>query len=333
MKTRIAVIACLLCGILAAGSAALEGQKKIVFKTATNNPKLSGHYKGMQIFKQLVEERTNGAVEVELYSDAVLGDEEQMAEGLKMGVLDMYIASAAKYANFVPEMDIYSPPYTFASWDHVKKVLQSDVNKKLEKLVFDKRGDYYVGCLTDGVRNIFTRAEYPGLDSLKGIKLRTMTGPIETVSFKALGMNPTPMAYTEVYSALQTGVIDGAENSMTSLLSMKFFESCKFVLRTEHCFLVLPMIISGKSIKKLPEEYREIVLQAGRETCLQQIDWAIAYDKDNENALIQKYGVKVTDMTPADKARAQEMVANVQLDNAKRLNMVSEMEAIRTMAE
>ncbi len=311
--------------------AALAGQPVVTLKAATNNPKASGHYQGLLIFKELVESRTKGAVAVELYSDAVLGDEEQMAEGMKMGTVDVMMAAAAKYANFVKEMDIYSPPYTFSSWDHLKKVLASDVNKALEKKVLDTTGDVYLGCLTDGVRNIFTRSEMKNLDALKGIKLRTMTGPNETLAFKALGVNPTPMAYTELYSALQTGVIDGAENSMTSILGMKFFESCKFILRTKHCFLTLPFFISGIAVKKLPAEYRDIVIQAGRDTCARQLDEAIALDMQNEKVLTGQYGVKITELTPEDHKRAVGMVAPVLDANAKRIGMSDALAKIRAM--
>ncbi|MDR1535754.1 MAG: TRAP transporter substrate-binding protein [Planctomycetota bacterium] len=317
---------------LAAGSAQ-AGQPVVTLKAATNNPKSSGHYQGLLIFKELVETRTKGAVGVELYSDAVLGDEEQMAEGMQMGTVDVMMAAAAKYANFVKEMDIYSPPYTFSSWEHLKAVLDSDVNKELEKKVLETTGDYYLGCLTDGVRNIFTRSEMKNLDALKGIKLRTMTGPNETAAFQALGVNPTPMAYTELYSALQTGVIDGAENSMTSIFGMKFFESCKFILRTKHCFLTLPFFISGIAVNKLPAEYRDIVIQAGRETCAKQIDMAIALDQENEKVLVGKYGVKITELSPEDHNRAVGMVASVLEANAKRIGMTDALAKIRAMAK
>ncbi|MDR1519765.1 MAG: TRAP transporter substrate-binding protein [Planctomycetota bacterium] len=322
-----AALACLL-----AGQAVWAGDV-VVLKGATNNPKNSGHYQGLLIFKKLVEERTGGAVTVELYSDAVLGDEEQMAEGMQMGTVDVMMAASAKYANFVPEMDIYSPPYTFSSWDHLKAVIKSDVNKYLEEKVLEKTGDRYLGCLTDGVRNIFSRAEIKNIDGLKGIKLRTMTGPNETAAFGALGVNPTPMAYTELYSALQTGVIDGAENSMTSILGMKFFESCKFILRTKHCYLTLPFFISGIAVNKIPAQYRDIVIQAGRDTCDQQLDWSIAFDQENEKVLVGKEGVKITELTQEDHLRAVNMVSAVLDQNAKRINMVEQLAQIRAMAK
>ena len=323
----------MLLAVLTTLSAAHAGQPAVVLKAATNNPKGSGHYQGLLIFKELVETRTKGAVGVELYSDAVLGDEEQMAEGMQMGTVDVMMAAAAKYANFVPEMDIYSPPYTFSSWQHLKAVLKSDVNALIEKKVKEKTGDYYVGCLTDGVRNIFSRAEIKNLDGLKGIKLRTMTGPNETAAFSALGVNPTPMAYTELYSALQTGVIDGAENSMTSILGMKFFESCKFILRTKHCYLTLPMFISSIAVNKLPREYQETVIQAGRDTCEKQLDMSIALDQDNEKVLVGQYGVKIAELSSADHKRAIEMVASVLENNAKRIGMEDALKKIRAMAK
>jgi tripartite ATP-independent transporter DctP family solute receptor len=320
------------CGTSKPNTEAKE-EKPVVLKAATNNPKASGHYRGLEIFKKLVEERTKGRVKVELYSDAVLGDEEQMAEGMKMGTVDVMMAAAAKYANFVPEMDIYSPPYTFKSWDHMKAVIDSDVNKKLEKVVKEKRGDIYLGVMTDGVRNVFTRQPVKTLDEMKGLKLRTMTGPNETNSWKALGTNPTPLAYTELYAALQSGVVDGAENSMTSVLGMKFYESCKNILRTQHNYLTLPFFISAKAIEKIPADLREVVIQAGRDTCKQQVDQAIKMDLDNEQVLKSKYGVNVYEFSKADLEKAIEAVKPVHDANAKRIGMEVEMAKIRELGK
>lgn len=314
-------------------SAAGKPQAGVVtLKAATNNPKASGHYRGLDIFKKLVEERTNGRVLVELYSDAVLGDEEQMAEGMKMGSVDAMMAAAAKYANFVPEMDIYSPPYTFKSWAHYKAVAASPVEDRLRKAVQERTGDYYLGLFTDGVRNVFTRKPVNSLAEMKGLKLRTMTGPNETNSWKALGTNPTPLAYTELYAALQSGVVDGAENSMTSLFSMKFYESSKFVLKTGHNFLALPFFISRKAIDKVPADLRETVLQAGRDTVLQQVDMAIKMDQENEETL-KKLGVKMTEFSKADLEQAIDLCTPVQDANAKRIKMEAELAMIRDIGK
>ncbi|MGE4282987.1 MAG: TRAP transporter substrate-binding protein, partial [Clostridia bacterium] len=298
-----------------------EDVKPIVLKGVTNNPKDSGHYRGLEIFKKIVEERTNGRVLVELYSDGVLGDEEQMVEGMKMGTVDVMMAAAAKYANFVPEMDIYSPPYTFKSWDHLKEVMNSDVDKKIVQAVKERTGDIYLGLFTDGNRNVFTRKPVKSLAEMKGIKLRTMTGPNETNSWTALGTNPTPLAYTELYAALQAGVVDGAENTMTSLLGMKFHESCKYVLKTGHNYLALPFFISGKALEKVPADLRDIVVQAGKDTTKEQIDMAIKFDLENEEKLKKDYGVTMYDFSKEDLEKALELVKPVHDENAKRIGM------------
>jgi tripartite ATP-independent transporter DctP family solute receptor len=310
-----------------------SAEKVVVLKGATNNPKSSGHWKGLLIFKGLVEERTKGAVKLELYSDAVLGDEEQMAEGMKMGTVDVMMAASAKYANFVPEHDLYSPPYTFKSWDHMKAVVASDVNVKIEKATKENRGDIYVGVFTDGLRNVFTRKPVKSLEEMKGLKLRTMTGPNETNSWKALYTNPTPLAYTELYSALQTGVVDGAENTMTSILGMKFHESCKYILRTGHNYLTLPFFISAKAVAKLPPSLREVVIKAGRDTCKEQIDWAIKNDRDNEEVLKTKYGITVFEFSKADLEKAIALCKVVQDENAKRIKMEAELAKIREIGK
>jgi len=315
-------------------SAPVAAQQKaeVTLKAVTNNPKNSGHYRGLEIYKKMVEERTKGRVAVQLYSDAVLGDEEQMAEGMQMGTVDVMMAAAAKYANFVPEMDLYSPPYAFKSWAHYKAIIASDVDKIIAEKVKAKRGDIYLGLFTDGARNVFTNKPVKSLADLKGYKLRTMTGPNELAAWKAFGTNPTPLAYTELYSALQVGVVDGAENTMTSLLGMKFWESCKFVLRTEHSYLALPFFMSAKAVAKVPADLREIVIQAGKDTAKAQVDMAIRLDKESEDVL-KKNGVQVFEMSKADKDQAIALMQPIQDDNAKRIGMTKELAMIREIGK
>ena len=308
-------------------------EKPVVLNAVTNNPKNSGHYRGLEIFKKLVEERTNGRVLVELFSDGVMGDEEEMAEGMKSGKVDVMMAAAAKYANFVPEMDLYSPPYTFKNWDHMKAVTFSNIDAKIAKAVQERRGEIYLGPFTDGVRNVFTNKQVRTLDEMKGLKLRTMTGPNENKSWLALSTNPTPTAYTELYAALKTGVIDGAENTFTSILGMKFYETCKYVLRTEHSFMVLCFLMSAKGYQKVPPDLREIVVQAGKDTCRLQVDIAIIYDKENAELLKRDHGITVFEFSKEDSSKAQELVRNIQDENARRIGMVNELAQIREMAK
>jgi len=323
----------MLAGVIAIGAPVMAQEKaEVTLKAVTNNPKNSGHYRGLEIYKRMVEERTKGRVRVQLYSDAVLGDEEQMAEGMQMGTVDVMMAAAAKYANFVPEMDLYSPPYTFKSWDHLNAVQNSEVDATIAKKVKERRGDIYLGLFTDGARNVFTNKPVKTLDDLKGYKLRTMTGPNELAAWKAFGTNPTPLAYTELYSALQVGVVDGAENTMTSLLGMKFWESCKFVLRTEHSYLALPFFMSAKAVAKVPADLRETVIQAGRDTAKEQVKMAIRMDKESEETL-KKNGVQVFEMSKEDKEKAIALMQPVLEANAKRIGMEKELAMIRELGK
>jgi tripartite ATP-independent transporter DctP family solute receptor len=300
----------------------------VVLRAALNNPKISGQYQGILIFKKLVEERTDGKVIVEVIADGLLGDEEQLAEGMQQGTVDFTIHSSAKYANSVPEMDIYSPPYTFKNWAHMKAVMNSAVNDKLVKIVMERQGNHFVGVYTEGVRNVFTRKEIHTLDDLKGLRLRTMTGPSELGAWRALGANPTPTGYFELYSALQAGRVDGAENTMTALIGMKFHETSKYVLRTAHNHMAMPAILSGKFIKKLPKDIGDIVIQAAQDSAKEQLDWAIEFDQKNEQILKEQYGLKVTELSNADYERAVDICRSLHVENARRIGMEKEQQII-----
>jgi tripartite ATP-independent transporter DctP family solute receptor len=318
---------------LSRASGEKEPPKPIVLKAVTNNPKISGMYQGIALFKKLVEERTGGRIRVEILVDAILGDEEQLAEGMQQGIVDFTVHSSAKYANFVPEMDIYSAPYTFKNWNHMKAVINSEVNDKLVKTVMERRGDHFVGVYTEGLRNVFTRREIRRLDELRGLRIRTMTGPSELNAWRALGANPAPTAYPALFAALASGQVDGAENTMTSILGMRFFESSKYVLRTAHNYMVMPAILSGKFIRKLPPDLGEIVIRSARDSARLQVDWAIEYDRRNEKILTELHGVKVTEFNKADHARAREICRNLQIENARRIHMEKEQQLIATLAE
>jgi tripartite ATP-independent transporter DctP family solute receptor len=305
-----------------------HGAKPFVLRAALNNPKISGQYQGMLIFKKLVEERTGGRVVVEVIADGVLGDEEQLAEGMQQGTVDFTIHSSAKYANSVPEMDIYSPPYTFKNWEHMKAVMKSPVNDKLVQIVMERRGDYFVGVYTEGVRNVFTRKEISKLDDLKGLRLRTMTGPSELRAWRALGANPTPTGYFEVNAALKDGRVDGAENTSTGMVGMKFYETSKYVLRTAHNYMAMPAILSGKFIKKLPKELGDIVIQAAKDSAGEQLDWAIDFDQKNERILKEQYGVTVTELSKIDYDYAVALCVSLQVENARRIGMEKEQQSI-----
>ena len=307
--------------------------KPIVLRAVTNNPKISGMYQGIVLFKKMVEERSGGRIRVEILVDGVLGDEEQLAVGMQQGIVDFTVHSSAKYANFVPEMDIYSAPYTFKNWGHMKAVISSEVNDALVKTVMERRGDHFVGVYTEGLRNVFTRKEIRRLDELRGLRIRTMTGPSELNAWRALGANPAPTAYPALFSALESGQVDGAENTMTSILGMRFFESSKYVLRTAHNYMAMPAILSGKFIKKLPKDLGDIVIQAAKDSAKLQLDWAIEYDRRNEKLLKELHGVKVTEFNKADHARAREICRNLQIENAKRIHMEKEQQLIATLAE
>ena len=320
------------CAVLAADSDTRSERKPYILKAATNNAQISGQYQGMSILKRLVEERTSGRVTVEIFSDSVLGDEEQIAEKMQSGNVDFTIHTSAKGANFVPELDIYSPPYTFKNWAHMKAVINSVVNDRLARAVMERRGDYLTGVYTDGLRNVFTKTVINKLDELKGLKIRTMTGPSEVSTWRSLGVNPTPTAYLDLRYALKTGEVDGAENTMTSILGMKFYENSKYVLRTGHNYMAMLGIMSGRFIKKLPKDLANIVLQAASDSAKEQLDWAIDFDLKNELILKEKYGVKVTELSKEDYAKAISICQKVKIDNAKRIHMEKEQRLIDSMA-
>ncbi|MDF2522406.1 MAG: dicarboxylate transporter, dctp subunit [Clostridiales bacterium] len=315
---------------LSAGDSDIK--KVVILKAATNSAEESGHVTGLKKFKELVEKNTDGRVKVEVYSNGVLGDEEQLAEALKMGSLQVMVGAAAKYANFVPEMDITSTPYTFKNWDHFKAVFEGDVAEKLAQFTKERRGDTLLGFMTDGARSVFTRKEYKSFDEMKGIKFRIQTGPVESAAWNALGVHPVPSTYTELYSALQSGAVEGAENTLMAVKTMKFSESCKYIYKTEHNFFTLVLLISQKGLEMVPAEYRDVVVNAGKEAAKWEVENSIQKEAEVEKELQEKYGVKINKMTKEQKEDAIKKMTEVQDQIARKLKLEGLLKDIRNLA-
>ncbi|MFT3960331.1 TRAP transporter substrate-binding protein [Propionivibrio sp.] len=222
---------------------------------------------GANKFGDLVKERTNGRIQLKVFTDSTLAKgEREMLEGLQQGTIDIYVGSTGPVGNFSPSMLIVDIPFLFRDYDHVDKVLDGPIGKQLLADV-DKSGFKGLAFWENGFRHVSNNkvtAKTP--EEAKGLKLRTMENKAHMLAFKTAGLNPTPMAYSEVYSALQVGVIDGQENPVAVFYASKLNEIQKYLSLTGHVYSPALVLFSQKKWNRIPKEDQEIIAKAALET-------------------------------------------------------------------
>ena len=233
-----------------------------------DQPVGSMYDEGHQMFKKLVEERSKGRIRVNVFPAAQLGAEVAMVEGLRLGTIDVICANAPNAAAFIPELGLFSVAYLFKDIQHFERVVNDPkFVQRMESLVASKNlGIRLVGFYAAGVRNVYSRkGSVASPDDLKGVKIRVQNNPIEVKVWRTFGAIPTPMNFGEVYQALQSGVLDAAENGLAVIESNKHFEAAKYVSQTEHQRNLSALYVNEKKLASMPKDLQEIVLQAAKE--------------------------------------------------------------------
>lgn len=219
-----------------------------------------GHIMGVQHqvhqtalkFAEYVRTETRGAVEIQVFPSGQLGQEKEMFESMRLGSLEMgYIAGNA-IENFEPSAGLFSLPYLFSSYQHAFKVQDGAVGQEIARRVLARTGVRYLAYGNIGFRNVLTRTRViRSPDDFGGLKLRVPPSPAFVAAFKLLGANPTPIPGGEMYTALQTGVVDGVEGAPDILDDFKMFEVAKHYTLTRHIYTDIPLVIAESLWKSL----------------------------------------------------------------------------------
>jgi tripartite ATP-independent transporter DctP family solute receptor len=267
------LIAMVILAILAPMSA--FAQKPVVLRLAETHAQDYPTTKGDYEFARLVKERSNGRIVIEVYPGSQLGQEKAVIEQVQFGAIDITRVSISPVAAFVPKLNAFQMPYLYRDADHMWKVLNGDIGKNLLASL-EPFGFIGLGWFESGSRNFYNskRAVKSPAD-LKGLKIRVQESELMMGLVSAFGAIPTPMAFGEVYSALQTGVIDGAENNWPSYFSTSHYEVAKHFTLDEHTRV--PEIIVGSKISlgRLSKADQELIRQAARDAVeFQKAEWA-----------------------------------------------------------
>jgi tripartite ATP-independent transporter DctP family solute receptor len=215
---------------------------------------------------KLLEQRTNGRIKINVFHSAQLGQEKDTIEQTRFGVLDMNRINMAPFNNLIPATNVPSLPFIFRSVDHMRKVMDGPIGDSILK-EFEKHDLIGLAFYDSGARSFYnSKRPITKPDDMKGLKIRVQQSDMFISLVSALGANATPMNFGEVYSGLQTGLIDGAENNWPSFESTKHFEVSKFYSMTEHSLSPEVLVMSKKSFDKLSKEDQALVKAAAKES-------------------------------------------------------------------
>ena len=295
------------------------GQAPIVIKfshvVAVNTPK----GKGADYFKKIVEERTNGKVKVEVYPNSTLFKDGEEMEALQLGSVQMLAPSLAKFGPLgVRDFEVFDLPYLFDSYAELHKVTQGPVGAALFKKL-ESKGIIGLAYWDNGFKDMSANKSIRMPADYKGLKMRIQSSKVLGDQMKALGAIPQVMAFSEVYQALQTGVVDGTENPPSNFYTQKMHEVQKFLALTNHGYLGYAVIVNKKFWDGLPADVRGTLETAMKDATNYANDIA---KKENDDALeaVKKSGkTELLTLTAEERAAMKKALLPVHKENESRV--------------
>jgi len=259
--------------------------KNIVIKVGHGHTATHSYQVGLEHSAKAIAEKTNGRITLKFYPSAQLGNERQMQESLTTGTLEMTITGLANL--YDPAFALFDFPFLYDNRTQIKNVMYSDLMKEMGKGLI-KKGLRIVGLMEVGFRNVTSNKPINTPADLKGFKIRTPESPAQIECFKAMGATPTPMSFSELYGALQQGVVDGQENPLENIYNGKLYEVQKYVNVTRHIYNFAYVFISEKFWKTLSPEDMGLIAAEIKKGCLWQIDYLKEKEADYANKLKER---------------------------------------------
>lgn len=272
-------------------------QRARTLRFAHFSPTSDPNHDSANMFAQQLRDATGGELTVRIFPGAQLGGEMDAVEGVLLGTIDISVPSSAVLANWIPEMNVLNMPFAFRDWDHYTRVAHGPLLDRLIEASAAKN-IRVLGMLTSGARHIMTRTPLNSFEDLRGRKIRTVQNPVHVATFNAFGANATAIAYPEVYSSLQTGVVDGADAANTNYFTEKFFEVAPHWAQVSWLFYSNCFVMREDRFQALSPERRAQISEIGRKVGM---DHFARYRRSDEETLARLVaaGVRVTRPDPA----------------------------------
>ncbi len=285
----------LLTGIAAVGLASkARAQTAMKWRFAHPHPESDSWHKAALRFADMVKERTKGALEVQVFPNGVLGNDPTIINAVRGGSLDIALTGNPFFTGLAPKLNVLDLPFLFRDRKHAAAVLDGPIGdglrKELEGSNLKALATWDIGWrnLTNNRRAVRTP------DDLKGLKIRTTPNPAHIKAFQLLGAVPTPMAFTELFTALEMGAVDGQENPVTLILNAKFFEVQKHLTLSRHAFTTGPLTVNKSKFDALSPDLQSTLVECGKEAA--RLQWAMNADsEDSSLAELKAKGMQVVE--------------------------------------
>lgn len=265
-------------------------------------------YQWCEEFKRLVSEATDGQIIIENHYASELGGERDLFEGVQLGTVDICIIANGPVGNFVPDVLAFDFPFLFRDYDHVTKVFDGEIGDRLSDSIEEKAGVVMLDWAINGFRQLVNSVrpvEHP--EDLEGMKVRTMENQIHMETFSALGADPTPMNGSELYTALQQGIVDAMESPLTYIIPSKFYEVQDYLSMTNHFYSPSVVAMNKDKFAALSQEQQEIMLNCAEQATEYQTEFCLTMDEKLADEAATVHGMEVV-YTDMDEFRAATQV-------------------------
>jgi tripartite ATP-independent transporter DctP family solute receptor len=296
MKRRLALAVAVFA--LAACIAPVGAQDKTVIKFAHHAPVTFPYQDGAMKFKEVAERLSGGKLDVQVFGGAQLGGERDLLEGIRLGTVHMCIGAGA-LANFAPAYNVVQLPFLIKNQEHMTRIAEGPAGKLLSQRIEEQGGYKVLGYFSTGDSGIQTvKAPVRTPADLKGVKIRVMENPALIESMRALGANPTPLPFPELYTSMKQGVVEGATIDYTALWTTKVYEAVKYVTEPGFHFLAepRPILISAKFFGSQPADVQKWIAQAAAEAAV----YERSLFKDRQSKAIEDLRAKGIQFTKMD---------------------------------
>jgi len=272
------VIASLLLASMAFGSAFAADSYKL--KVATWHAPEHPISKGLTKYKELLEAKSGGKIQVNVFPSASLGPEDTYIDSVKKGNVEMGITGTLMGRD-VPVINLGELPFLFDGWDHAKKVFLGSIGQDMVAPLPSKAGVRNLTFFADGFRVISSNTDMSSFEKLKGMRLRVPNTPVYVEMAKGFGANPITLAFSEVFTAIETKVVDGQENPAATIRSSRFYEVQKQILDSKHMFSPRLLVINEKLYQGMSPDLQKAVNDSAREAA--EYQWKISVDAEKED--------------------------------------------------
>ena len=288
LKTGLLVVMLVISAGLVFGGGTQEKttNEPITLKIGYGVPETSVAGKYVKLWADAVTEATEGRITFEIYPSGQLGTLVEMLEACDLNTLDITFNDASLMLTYVPEIALISQPMLIKDYAHMDKVVQGEVGQELAKRVEEQTNMHVLGWVRNGFRNIISKRPLNSLADCKGFIIRSPESDIYIDTFTLLGMSPTPIPYSEIYTAMQTGVVEGCETSFEQFILASFYELAKYVLESNHMAASMSMIINQDVWYSIPEGDKKIMEDLYDELFMQCNEEVASAEQDFKQQLI-----------------------------------------------